>query len=457
MVELFDDLVVSASDPSSATDGFGSLIENYGKYWLNTTTNVKFYHNSLVWLNYDPSDGMSVSRTGVTLKTVGQSDLLLQNTGGQLTVNGAGIGGAGIQSYTTVNLPSNTNTGTIAFDLTLGCPVYSNNNIWYKISDNSLVSDNTLDLYLFAGQSNMDGRGDISGAPIVDRTNTLFYKETATSSSSVIDSNWSPMILGQTCNQNILKFGPEIAFHDRAKQLPDFYDKRLAILKFAHGGTTLGEDWNTTFSDNYMFDKFKDAITDGTNKLTTGGYTYNIKGLVWFQGESDTTNITFTTNYQTNLSNFISAIRTYVSLPQLPVFICSIINTSELTNALAVRTAQQAVASGDLNIYYIPTETFSHYDSVHLDANGQLATGTLIANTLGVPYPATITTLAWYDATGGNAMTVVGGKVSQWDDKSGNSRHITQTNKQQSAGTSVRHVETRYGLSNCEQQLPTNV
>lgn len=41
--------------------------------------------------------------------------------------------------------------------------------------------------------------------------------------------------------------------------------------------------------------------------------------------------------------------------------------------------------------------------------------------------PTQMTTLAWYDATGGTYITESGGLVDQWDDRSGNGRHVAQT------------------------------
>lgn len=40
--------------------------------------------------------------------------------------------------------------------------------------------------------------------------------------------------------------------------------------------------------------------------------------------------------------------------------------------------------------------------------------------------PASITTLAWYDASDATTITETDGAVSQWDDKSGNARHVSQ-------------------------------
>jgi len=40
--------------------------------------------------------------------------------------------------------------------------------------------------------------------------------------------------------------------------------------------------------------------------------------------------------------------------------------------------------------------------------------------------PTQMTTLAWYDATDGTYITQTGGLVDQWDDRSGNTRHLAQ-------------------------------
>jgi hypothetical protein len=42
--------------------------------------------------------------------------------------------------------------------------------------------------------------------------------------------------------------------------------------------------------------------------------------------------------------------------------------------------------------------------------------------------PSQISTVAWYDASDASTITESGGNVSQWNDKSGNNRHMTQGN-----------------------------
>lgn len=45
----------------------------------------------------------------------------------------------------------------------------------------------------------------------------------------------------------------------------------------------------------------------------------------------------------------------------------------------------------------------------------------------GLWTPTNITTALWLDAADSSTITTVGGAVSQWNDKSGNSRHVSQT------------------------------
>ena len=112
MVELYDDIAISTSDPLTPTVGWGSLVENEGKYWLNSASNVKFYHNGTGWVNYDSASGMAVTRTGVTLigSSATTASVVLENAGGSLGINGsqvAVLGSAGQISAPVITITSN--------------------------------------------------------------------------------------------------------------------------------------------------------------------------------------------------------------------------------------------------------------------------------------------------------------------------------------------------------------
>lgn len=412
------EIAVSNGFVGSEQDWLNSLIGQSGANGINGLNGV----------GQDGADGDSAFDIAVSNGFSGTESEWLASLVGNDGVDG-NDGGA-ISTYTKATLPLNGTAGLQAF-ITDGttsntpCMGYFYQGKWYRVFDNTLIKDNTIDLYIFAGQSNMDGQASTSGVSTADRTDTIFYLETASSSSSVIDSTWSGLTLGGTSNHASNLFGPEIGFHDRVKQLPTHYTNPIGILKFTRGATDLARDWNTTHSSNYLFHKFKDALDDGRNKLTSSNYSYNIKGLVWFQGEGDTLSSTDANAYQTNLTNFISAIRTHLVESNLPVVICSIDRPAEAINSTTVRTAQQNVANSDINTYYVPTENYSHKaDGVHLDTQGMLDTGEAVVNALaGVFNVSNLSPLVWYDATD---LTV--SPVSQWNDKSYNARHISQSN-----------------------------
>ena len=56
--------------------------------------------------------------------------------------------------------------------------------------------------------------------------------------------------------------------------------------------------------------------------------------------------------------------------------------------------------------------------------------------------PASLSPLMWNDASDASTITEVAGKVSQWDDLSGNNNHVTQINgaTQPSTGTALTRL-----------------
>jgi len=60
--------------------------------------------------------------------------------------------------------------------------------------------------------------------------------------------------------------------------------------------------------------------------------------------------------------------------------------------------------------------------------------------------PAQITTEGWYDASDAATITESGGGVSQWDDKSGNARHLTQGTGSLQLTTGLRTINALNAL-----------
>ena len=242
-----------------------------------------------------------------------------------------------IPSYDTASLPtsgSDLSNGKLAYNTDLGVPIYFNNGTWYKLSDNLVALDySDVDVFIVLGQSNAHGYSfwaDLGATEQnVARDNNLMYHAT-------IDTNdlvtWLPGTWGQidppnnTAWQWLGAFGPEVGFSDTVKNLVDTgssstFTKPVAMAKFAKGGTNLAFDWDPVGGSNYMYDGWISTLNDFKTKLTSGGYTYTIRGVIWFQGEADAANSTNANAYEANLTAFIAQLRSDVGDPNLPFVI----------------------------------------------------------------------------------------------------------------------------------------
>ena len=274
------------------------------------------------------------------------------------------------KKFTTDKLPTTGNDGDIVFHDTLKKPLYWNNG-WHQTGDDSFVGP--IDLFLIAGQSNAHGHAEVSGLDddqIV--TNDVFFYTswhygTSNASDTQYYTDWSTdVVAGQTTGTidtipiDNTVFGPEVGFARRGKELSTTKN-RIGILKYAVGasqltadqdGTTNNfSDWDLTATGDREGDAlrgWKLAVTDGLNKLTAAGLTYNIKGLIWWQGESG--------GAVDDYKSLFSHMRDYLNKPNLPIIV-TIINYSE-----AVRNKYIQLATDDDYIEDVDAGEFGHME-----------------------------------------------------------------------------------------------
>lgn len=239
------------------------------------------------------------------------------------------------------------------------------------------VTTNEVDVYIIAGQSNAQGLAPISGLPgnlQVTLTGVKIY-QTGT-------KVYEDMLAGtNNYGQNAAQFGPEVKL---GKSLLD-YGKHPYFIKFGVGGSCLSTlqpggvlNWNVA-STNQNLDILKGYIRAGLNEINRLGYTPRIRAFIWMQGESDAIDSGSSTAYQTNLENFISNVRSYVGLSNMP-FVIGRINYAAAAFRTAVRTAQSTVGA-EMNCYWIDTDAYTQLgDALHYDATGQVSFGTDIYN-----------------------------------------------------------------------------
>lgn len=257
-------------------------------------------------------------------------------------------------------------------------------------------------VYLIAGQSNADGRAltaDLTAEQQAPQTEIPFYYRRYPEKEGVLTalqpgSAGAPTIPGTA-------YGPEISF---GRTLAEWVkkqgsDDRIAVIKFARGGSSLAVDWHgggtkDRAGDAPWYGVFQDTVTKGLAALRADpaleGKSLKIAGVIWVQGESDIDE--GPDQYSQNLETFIQDVRlTYGS--DLPFFLSTLsLNQTryqrpekpEIVRGFhAVRHAQNDVAAKLPGVHLVSTDgpEFSVLkDKIHFDAPGQQALGTALAD-----------------------------------------------------------------------------
>lgn len=230
--------------------------------------------------------------------------------------------------------------------------------------------------FLLGGQSNADGRAAASGLP----TSPVNLQQPQP------DVDFYYKVEGKTAALTTLRpglsetnaFGPDVTFGRRlADALGDGAHTRVAIIKYANGGTNLHTQWkgggdNTTTGDGSEYKIFQQTVTGGLAALGAKypGAVIEIEGMLWVQGESDNSEANAAA-YQTNLSNFITDIRaTYGVNLWFVVSRLSNLQTGVGTELETIRTAQTNVANADPLTALLNTDDFGKGDNLHFNATG---------------------------------------------------------------------------------------
>jgi hypothetical protein len=229
------------------------------------------------------------------------------------------------------------------------------------LSDNlSAQTDETLRVFIFAGQSNMVGSDskvkDIKRFPPFSgleapqtkvRFSYCLGRENKTKSDGWIDL--------QPVN-NIV--GPELSF---AREVTRNTKAPLAVIKVAAGGTHLGGDWNP--DDPIGFEMYPLAlnwIRDALSDLDQRGIKYRLEGFMWHQGENDMFNEDYMAKYGDNLKNFLACWRRDLNAPDLRFYVGELCTKTiwgmDLRPRMyAISLGQKAVTNNDPMAQYVPT------------------------------------------------------------------------------------------------------
>lgn len=271
-----------------------------------------------------------------------------------------------------------------------------------------------VDVYLLAGQSNMQGIGKLADLPAdLPRKppNAFFWSGKA----------FEPLVVGTTQTSNRPgEFGPEIGL---VTALPESGRGRY-LVKYAASGMPLHHGWDAatwvgdapgpkrrTFYPGErpgdpnqgtlyqgMVARFRAAIM----ALTASGDRPVIRGFVWMQGEADAKHERSATDYAASLRRLRDRLAADLNTESLPFVFGQVLphepamarftHRREIRAAMAAADERSGGPAAIVDARMISTDGFGLLpDTVHYDSAGQLALGRAFAEALrsigGSPQP----------------------------------------------------------------------
>lgn len=241
-----------------------------------------------------------------------------------------------------------------------------------------------LRVVLLAGQSNADGRalsGELPAELQSPQSDIDFYY--------LIQGGSGTLTTLRPGLSETSQFGPEILLGRRIADLhASEAGTRVAIVKYANGGTDLKTQWKaggnaTTTGDGPDYVTFQQTVTSGLAALAAAYplATLDLQSIVWMQGESDAV-AGSSDLYQANLTAFIADVRaTYgSSLPFVIARLSSQQTALDTGHRNIIRAAQDSVAAADPRTSVVSTDSFGmKADNLHFSGAGQQAMGSAFA------------------------------------------------------------------------------
>ncbi len=243
-----------------------------------------------------------------------------------------------------------------------------------------------FELYLLAGQSNMDGRGKSANLTDEQRKpseKSLIYYGNPLKSSD----GWKPLAPGYSIPPKYKEglpsptFGPELGFVSAlSKAQPE---KRFALIKASKGGTNLRADWKPgekgkPDTQGPLYRNFIETIQKARAELKKDGHSAILRGMIWHQGESDSK--AKSELHEKRLAELMVRIREDLNKPKLPIVLGQVYDNGKRDK---VRTAIQKASEADENCGLVSAKGLTTWDpGTHFDAKSQLLLGERFAEAM---------------------------------------------------------------------------
>ncbi|KAL8230936.1 hypothetical protein R6Q57_000714 [Mikania cordata] len=223
-------------------------------------------------------------------------------------------------------------------------------------------------IFLLAGQSNMAGRGGV----INDKWDGYVPPQSSPNPSILrlsADFNWQPATEPLHRDIDYLRacgVGPGMAFANSILRL-DSSIGVIGLVPCAVGGTNITE-WAR---GGHLYDQL---IRRANAALVGGG---SIKGLLWYQGESDTVSREDAESYKRRSEMFFDHVRSDLLLPALPII--------QVAIASGIGSFVDEVREAQLGMWLVNLRTVDakglglEPDRLHLNTSSQVKLGEMLA------------------------------------------------------------------------------
>lgn len=264
----------------------------------------------------------------------------------------------------------------------------------------------SVDVYLLAGQSNMQGVGKLAELPTEipkQVPHTYFWT----------GERFEPLVLGQTkTSSRLTEFGPEVGFAINMATA----ERPVYLIKYHASGMPLHHGWNGNQwtggepapgrRNFYPGEKSDDAnvgtlyvlmrnqFQAGVKHLSAQGFKPTVRGFVWMQGEQDSKHEVSANAYATSLKRLRKRLSEDMkSVADLPLVFGQVLphepplerfsHRQEIREQMAACDASSNKPEAMTNTMMVSTDGYSLLpDTVHYDAAGQLKLGEAFASAM---------------------------------------------------------------------------
>lgn len=242
-----------------------------------------------------------------------------------------------------------------------------------------------LKLFVLTGQSNSlgttdgDGGDPAPGSDPTDQEVRFFWHNLANATKSLGDSGGEFTTLreqqGGFYKGSATHWGPEIGLGRRLHRagVRDF-----GIIKASRGGGG-NSLWAKTAPNHHMYDHVVKTVTTATSSLTRAGHTFEIAGLLYLQGESDSAAEAAVAD--TRIKELADHLRRELpNAKSLHVVIAGIAAAGATRDVVRARHAALAAESGSFS-FFPTTDLRQHLpDQLHFNKTAKLVVGERFAD-----------------------------------------------------------------------------